>query len=69
MSSPEVKKTEKFTGNRKEKEEHVKKTYEGMVKNYEKISVRKIMAKSGISQRIVVEVLKTIPLYVPNKMN
>ena len=69
VSTPEVKKTEQFIGNRKEKEEHVKKTYENMVKNKEKISVRRVMAKTGISQRIVVDILKTIPEYVPNKMN
>ena len=69
VSTQEVKETEKFTGNREEKQEHVKKTYEDMVKNKESVSVRKLMSKSGVSQRIVVEVLKTIPSYIPNKMN
>jgi len=73
VSVPEVQKnvkdTKKFTGSREQKEEHVKKVYKQMVKQKEKISVRRVMAKSTISQRIVVEVLKDIPGYKPGEMN
>jgi hypothetical protein len=69
VSIPEFQEKKHFIGSKEEKQEHVRKTYENMVKNKEKISVRRLMSKSGISQRIVVEVLKTIPSYVPNKMN
>ena len=33
------------------------------------ISIRRVMAKSGVSQRIVVETLQTIKDYVPNTFN
>jgi len=73
VSVPEVQKkvkdTKKFIGSREQKEEHVKKVYKQMVKQKEKISVRRVMAKSTISQRIVVEVLKDIPGYKPGEMN
>jgi hypothetical protein len=73
VSVPEVQKkvkdTKKFTGSREQKEEHVKKVYKQMVKQKEKISIRRVMAESGISQRIVVEVLKDIPGYKPGEMN
>jgi hypothetical protein len=56
-----------FKGNREQKEEQVKKIYKQMKNDKEIFSVRRLMAKSGVSQRIVTEVLKTISNYVPNE--
>jgi hypothetical protein len=75
VKAEKVEKTEekeekiKFTGNREQKEEHVKKIYKKMKTDKELISIRRLMAKSGISQKIVVETLNTIPNYIPNTFN
>jgi deoxyxylulose-5-phosphate synthase len=75
VKAEKVEKTEekeekiKFTGNREQKEEQVKKIYKQMKTNKELISIRRVMAKSGVSQRIVVETLNTVEDYVPNTFN
>ena len=68
-STTKSNKTETKKQNREQKEEQVKKIYKQMKTDKEIFSVRRLMAKSGVSQRIVVETLQTIKDYVPNTFN
>ena len=58
---------QKFFGNKQAKIQRVEETVRQMYQNNEPLTVRSIILKSGVAQRVVVSTLRTMKEYDPRK--